>query len=156
MRESGVWTWLNTRAPHWLAIERVEFHHPPGGSDCFYVDRRLVNGRVTSGWLELKYVERLPATYRIASLKPEQTMFLQRQARNDLPSGVLMREGGNWWHLWVADGLRREWAQEMLKGIPPTRSWPYGTFDFDVLMECLQHTHFYNARLRDIYAPTQA
>ncbi len=88
MREARVWDWIDKHKPEWLAIERVEVLYPPGLSDCFWTDTRT---RI-SGWLELKFCmvnDREFKAGRIPKIKPEQPMFLVRQAKKGIPAGIV-------------------------------------------------------------------
>lgn len=104
MRESRTWQYIKDHAPSWFCIERFEVLHPPGGSDCFWTDNR--DGSPISGWLELKYCEPDDREFlrgRIPKLKPEQPMFLRRQAEHGVPAGILLRVGADTWYLFRAD-----------------------------------------------------
>jgi hypothetical protein len=130
MRESRVWTYIEGHKPTWLEIERFEFQYPPGGSDCFYVDRR--NSAPIAGWLELKYnANGITRDCKIPKLKPEQPIFLGRQARHDLPSGILLRSDVSWM-LWVARA-DRQWSTDVKAGLHPDRVWEYLDFDLGSL-----------------------
>lgn len=99
MKESSVWKYLESHLPTGIAAERFEVFHPPGGSDVLWTDSRTS----ISGWLELKYCELNDKELllgRIPKLKPEQPMFLRRQAQKGMPSGILMRVGKNSWYFW--------------------------------------------------------
>ena len=111
MRESRVWKFLEQKLPSWVAAERFEVVHPPGMSDVFWTDIRTS----ISGWLELKYCEPDDREFvrgGIPKLKPEQPMFLRRQALNRVPAGILMRVGQNDWYFWRAT-CEHEWVQEV-------------------------------------------
>jgi hypothetical protein len=111
MKESRLWAWVNANRPLWLSIERIEVLHPPGLADCFWTDTRT---RI-SGWLELKQCEPGDHEYkagRIPKIRPEQPMFLRRQAENGVPSGLLLRVTGIGFHLWVATP-ERGWSNFM-------------------------------------------
>lgn len=103
MRESRTWEYIRQHKPKWLDIERFEVMHPPGGSDCLWTDTRRSPAIV--GWLELKYCDINDKSFlagHIPKLKPEQPMFLRRQAEKGLPSGILMRVGIDRWYLFRA------------------------------------------------------
>lgn len=112
MRESGAWAYIAAHMPIGIGIERMEAKFPPGMADCFWTDAR---GEFSvCGWLEIKYCEpnELRAG-RIPKLRPDQPIFLNRQARNGVPAGILLRAGQvGYWHLWVATGAR-EWAVDI-------------------------------------------
>jgi hypothetical protein len=111
VRESAVWKYLGDHLPQYIEAERIEVMTPPGMSDVFWTDTRTS----ISGWLELKYCEQDNAELlrgRIPKLKPEQPMFLRRQAAKHVPSGILMRVGQDTWYFWRADGAR-EWVERI-------------------------------------------
>lgn len=90
MKESQFWKWLDTNKPSWAAMERYEVMYPPGMSDVFVTNLETA----ISGWIELKQCTNLDDEFkagRIPKLKPEQPMFLQRQAKKGIPAGILMR-----------------------------------------------------------------
>src|SRR3954464_10078007 len=108
MKESRVWKYLSAHLPPYIQAERFEVIHPPGMSDVLWTDTRTS----ISGWLELKICEpndRELARGLLPKLKPEQPMFLRRQAAKGMPSGILLRVTGDDWyffrarsdHLWV-------------------------------------------------------
>jgi hypothetical protein len=112
MRESNTWKFLNNNLPPYIAAERFEAVSPPGVSDVFWTNK------VTSisGWLELKYCEADDRELRrggIPKLKPEQPMFLRRQAENNVPAGILLRAGRmHMWYYWRAESSR-EWVERV-------------------------------------------
>lgn len=112
MRESRVWQYLLSHLPPDLAMERVEPMYPPGLPDCFWTLRRGEPPCV-SGWLELKYCEPNDPDFalgRIPKLRPEQPMFLRRQAANGVPGGILLRVGEVRWCFWKASP-NHEWCR---------------------------------------------
>lgn len=133
MRESTVWTYLDRNRPNWLAIERLETKYPPGLADCFWTDKRPMdfNSPAVSGWLELKYLRRAGLTTKtvIPDLRPDQTQFLVRQAKNGVSGGILMRHDAGWM-LWKAPP-DEEWSN-MVRGpivlCPPLGSWTLDSF----------------------------
>jgi hypothetical protein len=82
----------------------LEPMYPPGLPDCFWTYKDT-EPRPVSGWLELKYCLPADPAYisgRIPKLRPEQPMFLRRQAENGVPGGILLRVGDHKWLLWKA------------------------------------------------------
>ncbi len=137
MRESNVWKRIQAQAPDWLKMERVEPMYPAGMSDVFWTDMREDGSadRVArwglSGWLELKFCRPGDlSSGRIPKLRPEQPLFLRRQASNHVPCGILLLEEGGLvypekWYLWKARA-DHEWvafinSKEALSA--PTSTW---------------------------------
>lgn len=111
MRESRLWAWVDANKPSWLAVERIEVTHPPGLSDCFWTDRRTG----ISGWLELKQCEITDKEFkagRIPKIRPEQPMFLRRQAENGVPCGLILRVIDHGFYVWRANKYH-EWSNMM-------------------------------------------
>lgn len=111
MKESRVWKYLEEHLPDYIKAERMEVMTPPGLSDVFWTDTRTS----ISGWLELKHCESDDSEFRrgrIPHLKPEQPMFLRRQAENAVPCGILLRAGSSDWLFWRACPSR-EWVEEI-------------------------------------------
>lgn len=128
MRESLAWQYLDRNKPTWLAIERMEPMYPPGMADCFWTDKRTrmavqlaepmrhqILPPNVSGWLELKYCKPDDKEWRagrIPKLRPEQPLFLRRQAANGVPCGILLRLGLEGWFLWRAEPTH-EWVAKV-------------------------------------------
>lgn len=129
MRESVVWKYLEPKLPPYIKAERFEVVHPPGMSDVFWTDTRTT----ISGWIELKYCDpedRELVRGRIPKMKPEQPMFLRRQAEKGLPCGILMRIGQDRWVLWRAHA-EHEWVQHVRSNQALTvftKQWQNGEF----------------------------
>jgi hypothetical protein len=93
---------------------------------------RYNEGWKRSGWLELKYCEPNDKQWQrgcIPKLRPTQPMFLSRQARNGVPSAILLRVGAEAWYLWVAK-QEQEWST-WVRG-DEARSWPNDHWSFAV------------------------
>jgi hypothetical protein len=91
-------------------VERLEVKTPPGLADCFWHHKLLD----VSGWLELKFCEPSNDEYkagRIPKLRTAQPLWLNRQARQGVPAGILLRVGtvNPVWMLWAATG-HPEWS----------------------------------------------
>jgi hypothetical protein len=111
MKESNVWKWIRDHKSEWLAIERVEVMYPPGLVDCFWTDKRTT----ISGWLELKFCkadDKELRAGRIPKLKPEQPMFLRRQAENGVPCGIILRVDDGNTYVWRAQPSR-DWVEHI-------------------------------------------
>lgn len=109
MKESRVWKYLLPHLPTYIEAERFEVLVPPGVSDVFWTDIRSS----ISGWLELKYCEPDDSEFLrggIPKLKPEQPMFLRRQAAKNVRGGILLQVGVESWYLWVSRS-KHEWIQ---------------------------------------------
>jgi hypothetical protein len=137
VKESNVWKYLRDHKPVYIAIERLEVIYPPGLVDCFWTDKRTR----LSGWLELKFCKEDDKEFRagrIPKLKPEQPMFLRRQAENSVPCGIFLQRGDTEWYFFRARS-NREWV-EHIRGRSAIASADYswsGAFDPTELFEAL-------------------
>ena len=122
MKEANVWHRIESqlRGQERLAVERMEPVYPPGLSDCFWTDKQGHDDGdgyhvPVSGWLELKHCRTDDKVYRagkIPKLRPNQPLFLRRQASNGVPCGIL---------LMVEDVVSREEVWLVWRAMPDRR-----------------------------------
>ena len=114
MREALVWQALERALPDYIKATRFEVMQPPGTSDVFWTDQRTS----ISGWIELKSCgaeDKELVHGKIPKLRPDQPMFMRRQAENGVPCGILMRVGKDHWYFWRARP-DRGWVGQIRSG----------------------------------------
>lgn len=142
-RENALWKVVADNLSPFGMLRRVENAIDSGEGDVAYVLRRPKDGSApSSGWLELKAIDRFPARpstpLRVDHLTVEQVLFAEAWARAGGKAFMLLRAAP--WHLlFDPAGIRGVFEREVTAADAPAVAVAAGTRPFPTgrILRCL-------------------